>query len=311
MLPLINFHKLIIVSSILTISLFGFEYKLEPKQVGENVWCFLGKLEMPTKENGGNMSNNCYVKTKDSYVLIDSGATFKFAKKAYEEMSKIEKLPVSLVINTHEHDDHWLGNSFYKDRFNAKIIGVSLQNKNYKAGDSTRMHHLLAPETLEGTRIVTVDEEVKDILNITVGGEEFTLIPVGTQAHSADDIFVYMPKRKVLFSGDIVMNGRITSNRDGSVIGQLKALEKVNSKKWDVLVPGHGYDTSKTATDEFVKYFTLLKQRVLEAVENDVGAGNVTSIVKLEEFKDKALYKELNSKNIFDAYRELEFYDEE
>jgi len=306
-----HINKLIVLLFISVISLFGFEYKLEPKKVSENVWCFFGKLEMPTKANGGNMSNNCYVKTKDSYVLIDSGATFKFAKTAYEEMSKIEELSVSLVINTHEHDDHWLGNSFYKDTFNAKIIGVGLQNKNYKEGDKTRMHHLLAPETLKGTRIVTVDEVVKNVMTITVGDEEFTLIPVGTTAHSPDDIFVYMPKRKVLFSGDIVMNGRITSNRDGSVIGQLKALDMVNNKKWNTLVPGHGYDTSKTATNEFVKYFTLLKKRVLEAVENDVGAGSVTTVVKLEEFKGKPLYDELNSKNIFDAYRELEFYEEE
>ena len=43
----------------------------------------------------------------------------------------------------------------------------------------------------------------------------------------------------------MVMNGRVTSNRDGSVIGSLKALEIIKLKKWDVLVAGHGTDTSK------------------------------------------------------------------
>ncbi|MDY3200960.1 MAG: MBL fold metallo-hydrolase, partial [Arcobacter sp.] len=81
-------------------------------------------------------------------------------------------------------------------------------------------------------------------------------------------------------------------------------------KKWDVLVPGHGVDTSKTAADETIKYFTLLKQRVLEAIENEVTGNDITKIVTMEEFKNKALYDELNSKNVFDAFRELEFYEE-
>ncbi|MGE3593676.1 MAG: MBL fold metallo-hydrolase, partial [Arcobacter sp.] len=141
-------------------------------------------------------------------------------------------------------------------------------------------------------------------------GKEIIVIPTGVKAHTSDDLFVYLPNDKVLFSGDIVMNGRVTSNRDGSVIGSLKALEMINSKKWDVLVPGHGIDTSKTAADETIKYFTLLKQRVLEAIENEVTGNDITKIVTMEEFKNKALYDELNSKNVFDAFRELEFYEE-
>ena len=302
-----------IIGSVLicSVSLFGFDYKLEPKQISQNVWCFFGKLEVPNNQNGGFMSNSCYVKTTDGYVLIDSGPTYKFAQQAYDAMSKIEKLPVKVVIDTHDHDDHWLGNSFYKDKFNAKLIGVELQDKNYKAGDKTRMFHLLDKDIVDGTKIVKLDQHIKDVTTLNIGGEEFVLIPIGTKAHTPDDIFIYMPKRKILFSGDLVMNGRVTSNRDGSVIGSLKALDMINSKKWDILVAGHGFDTTKTATDEYVKYFTLLKQRILQAVEDDVGADAVTSVVKMEEFKDKAMYDEVNSRNIFDAYSELEFYEED
>jgi len=105
------------------------------------------------------------------------------------------------------------------------------------------------------------------------------------------------------------MNGRVTSNRDGSIIGALKAIEMINSKKWDILIPGHGIDTSKTATDEIVKYFTLLKQRVMQAIENEITGNEITKVVTMEEFKNKALYDELNSRNVYDAYRELEFYE--
>ena len=39
-----------------------FDYKLTPKKINDNVWCFFGALDKPTKENAGNMANNCYVK---------------------------------------------------------------------------------------------------------------------------------------------------------------------------------------------------------------------------------------------------------
>lgn len=302
--------KNILFSLLLSIYAFAFDYNLKPIKVSSDIWCFFGKLEAPTKENGGFMSNSCYIKTNKSYVLIDSGASYDFANQAYKAMEKIEKLPVNTVITTHAHDDHWLGNNFYKEKFNAKIYGPALINKEFNTNSEIRGVKVLSEENKKNTKFVAVDEIINETKTLNIDGKEIIVIPTGVKAHTSDDLFVYLPNDKVLFSGDIVMNGRVTSNRDGSVIGSLKALEMINSKKWDVLVPGHGVDTSKTAADETIKYFTLLKQRVLEAIENEVTGNDITKIVTMEEFKNKALYDELNSKNVFDAFRELEFYEE-
>ena len=296
----------LILSSLYT---FAFDYNLKPVKVTNDVWCFIGKLEIPSKQNGGFMSNSCYIKADKSYVLIDTGASFQFAKQAYEAMSKIEKLPVSLVINTHSHDDHWLGNNFYKETFNAKILGPSLINTQYKPDTKTRMFQVIEPDAIKGTKVIKIDEVINEVKTLKIANKEITIIPVGTKAHTSEDLFIFMPNEKVLFSGDLVMNGRVTSNRDGSVVGSLKALEMIKSKDWNYLVAGHGLDTSKTAINETVEYFTLLKQRVLEAIENDAIGSDITKIVTMPEFKNKAMYGELNSKNVFDAFRELEFYE--
>lgn len=288
----------------------GFNYKLEPKKVSDNVWCFFGKLEMPTNENGGNMSNHCYIKGKSSYILVDSGPNYQYAQAAYKEMSKIEKLPVSYVINTHEHDDHWLGNNFYKEKFNAKLIGVELQDINYKKGDSTRMNRLLSPEILKGTKIVKLSSYIKEKKTMMLDGEKFEFNPVG-QVHSNFDVFIYMPKRRVLFSGDLVMNGRITSNREGLVLAQIQTLKIMKEYDFNVLVPGHGYDISKKAMNESIQYFSLLKSKILKAVEEDIGLDGVTRFVQMKEFKDKKMFDLLNSPNVYRAYSELEFYEEE
>jgi len=302
--------RVIIIGFISAVSLMGFEYKLEPKQVSENVWCFFGKLEMPTKQNGGDMSNSCYIKANTSYILIDSGATFKYAKEAYKQMSKINKLPVSTVFNSHLHDDHWLGNNFYKEKFGAKLIGTKAQDDAYKPGDKTRMFKFLTPDAVEGTKIVKLDEHISGNKTMKIDGVEIKIVNVG-KSHSNEDIFFYLPKERIIFAGDLVMNGRITSNRDGRVIGQLKALKAINSHDWDKLIAGHGFDISKSAIEESVQYFTLLKDRVLKAVEEDTGLDGVNSFVKMDEFKDKAMFNLLNSLNVADAYSELEFYEEE
>ena len=289
----------------------NFDYKLKPQKVSENIWCFFGKTEVPSKENGGFMANSCYIKAKDSYILIDTGANYNFAKQAYEAMQKIEDLKVSTIIITHEHDDHWMGNSFYKDRFNSTIYAPKSINENYNENSKPRIFEILDKNEMENTKVIKADVVVSDEKVINISDKTIKIIPTKLTAHTKDDLIVYLPDEKVIFTGDIIMNQRVTSNRDGSVIGTLKAIDLINSYDWNTLIAGHGTITDKKATDFTTKYFTLLKTRVLEAIEAGTTADEISKVVTMDDFKDVAMFGELNSRNVFDAFRELEFYDEE
>ncbi|MGJ0366035.1 MBL fold metallo-hydrolase [Aliarcobacter cryaerophilus] len=289
----------------------NFDYKLKPQKVSENIWCFFGKTEVPSKENGGFMANSCYIKAKDSYILIDTGANYNFAKQAYEAMQKIEDLKVSTIIITHEHDDHWMGNSFYKDRFNSTIYAPKSINENYNENSKPRIFEILDKNEMENTKVIKADVVVNDEKVINISDKTIKIIPTKLTAHTKDDLIVYLPDEKVIFTGDIIMNQRVTSNRDGSVIGTLKAIDLINSYDWNTLIAGHGTITDKKATDFTTKYFTLLKTRVLEAIEAGITADEISKVVTMDDFKDIAMFDELNSRNVFDAFRELEFYDEE
>jgi glyoxylase-like metal-dependent hydrolase (beta-lactamase superfamily II) len=111
----------------------AFDYGLHPKKVAENVYCFFGTLENITPKNGGNIVNTCFVQTKEGFVVIDSGPTYDYASQAYEQMQKIAKLPVKYVIVTHDHDEHWQGNSFCKSK-GALLIGSKIYEQNVVAG---------------------------------------------------------------------------------------------------------------------------------------------------------------------------------
>jgi len=235
-------------------------------------------------------------------------------------MKKIADMPVKTVIISHEHDDHWLGNSYYKKTFDAKIIGPESINENYYGprhidgkdypGMQTRMIKALYQNAIRGTTLVKVDESFDETTKFTISGVNMEYVKVG-YAHSEEDWFLYLPDDKVVLVADVVMNGRVTSNRDGIVIGQINALNAIKSREWDYLVPGHGFITDKSAADESVQYFSLLKDRVLEKMDDGVVADFITKEVTLDEFRDKDLYYVLSPGNVFRSYEELEMYDED
>ncbi len=284
------------------------DYNLQPIQITDKVWCFFGAMEMPTKENAGDMSNSCYIQGDDSWIAWDTGPSYIFAKQAYAAMQKIADLPVKHVIVSHEHDDHWLGNNYYKEVHGATIYGPESININYHKGDQTRMIKSLYQDAIRGTELVPVDKSFHDTAEFVLSGVNLEYVKVG-YAHSEEDWFLYLPDDKIALVADIVMNGRVTSNRDGLVIGQIEALEAINAREWDHLVPGHGFITDNTAADECVQYFSLVKDRVLDGIDEEIHPDYITKAVTLEEFRDKDLYYLLSPGNVFRAYEELEMYD--
>ncbi|GIT99196.1 MBL fold metallo-hydrolase [Sulfurovum sp. TSL1] len=286
------------------------EYHLAPVKVAEDVHCFFGALENITKENGGNMVNTCFVQTKQGFVVIDSGPTYAYAKQAYTQMQKIQNLPVKYVIDTHDHDDHWLGNSFYKSK-GALLIGPRTYEQNVVVGMETRMQRTLGSEIFGKTEIVNLDTVVDDNLTLNVGDKTFEIQQLVAKAHTKGDLIVYLRNEKVLFAGDLVFNGRVTSLRDGSLMGSIKALAKIDALHPEVIIGGHGYRTDANATRALKTYLLEMKEEVLDALDNDIPMGEITQKVTMPKYEKMKLYDVLHSRNVFDAYRELEMYDED
>ena len=301
----------ILILILLTFSFgYGFEYNLKPQNVAEDVYCFFGKLENISKENAGNMVNTCFVQTQEGFVVIDSGPTFSYASQAYEEMQKIKKLPVKYVIITHDHDDHWLGNSFYKSK-GALLIGPRTYAQNIVPGMKTRMQDALGKELYGKTSIVKLDTVVDTNLSLNVGGKMFEVRQLEPVAHTKGDLIIFMPHNKVLFVGDLVFNGRLTSMRDGSILGSLKTLEQIDKYKAKVIISGHGYNIETNATQQFKSYLLEMKIEVLKAQDEDIGMEEITKKVSMPEYKNMKLYDVLHGRNVLDAYKELEMMEDE
>jgi glyoxylase-like metal-dependent hydrolase (beta-lactamase superfamily II) len=316
------------------------DYNLKPVQISERVYCFFGEMNMPTKDNAGAMANICYIKGDTEWIAWDSGPSDLFAKQAYTLMKKIKDMPVKDEFVSHEHDDHWLGNHYFKETFGTHIIGPSVINTDYYGprlhvkdeghpgatgevkdypGMQTRMVKALYQNAIRGTQLMPVDETPKEKSTMyNISGVKMEYVRVG-YAHSSEDYFLYLPDDKVILVGDLVMNGRVTSNRDGQVLalndegkpeGQIPAIEEIQKRDWNNIVPGHGFLVDKNGADEAFHYFDEMKTDVLAAIDDDVDQSNITKVVTLEDFRDKDLYYLLSAGNVYRAYEELEMYEE-
>ena len=302
--------KIIVISFISVLSLWGFEYNLHPKKVVNDVYCFFGKLENISKQNAGNMVNTCFVQTEDSFVVIDSGPTFSYASQAYDEMQKIAKLPVKYVINTHEHDDHWLGNSFYKTK-GALLIGPRTYEQNVVVGMETRMQRALGEELYGKTEIVNLDTIVDNNLTLKVSDKIFEIKQIVKKAHTHGDLLIHLSNEKVVFAGDLVFNDRLTSIRDGSLMGSLKMLDEIDALHPKIIIGGHGYTIDSSATKSLRAYLIQMKKEVQEALDNDISIDEVTKKIVMPKYKELKLYDVLHSRNVFVSYQELEMLDED
>jgi glyoxylase-like metal-dependent hydrolase (beta-lactamase superfamily II) len=298
--------KTIVSLLLLSCTLQAFEYNLVPQKLTSDVYCFFGKPENISKENGGNMVNTCFVQTKEGFVVIDSGPTYGYASQAYVQMQKIAKLPVKYVVNTHDHDDHWLGNSFYKEK-GALLIGPETYEQNVVPGMNTRMERELGKEIFNKTTIVALDKVVKSDYSFTLGGKQFEVKKVVDKAHTSGDLIVMLPEEGVVFAGDLVFNDRVTSIRDGSINGAIKALNVLDKLDVKIIVGGHGYRTDKNATALLKHYLEEMKTEILSAMDEDISLNEITQKVVMPKYKKLKLYDMLHRRNVLDAYRELEF----
>jgi len=295
---------------LIVVSLNAFDYGLYPKRVAEDTYCFFGKTETISAHNGGNIVNTCFVQTKEGFVVIDSGPTYTYAAQAYAQMQNIAKLPVKYVIITHDHDDHWQGNSFYKSK-GALLIGPRSYEQNIVAGMPTRMEGILGKALYGKTKIVMLDSVVDGNMTIKAGDESFEIRQPVSVAHTKGDLIVYLPKKNVLFAGDLVFNDRLTSLRDGSLVGSLEALDIIDSYHAKTIVGGHGYRTDANATQLLRDYLTEMKREIIEAQDEDIGLEEVNKKVTMPAFKQLKLYDALHRRNVSHAYRELEMMEDE
>lgn len=210
-------------------------------------------------------------------LVVDSGYLPSSTREDIAQIREWTALPVRYLVNTHWHPDHIRGNPIYAEAFPGISIiahsstpalqeGYDVPNRErYRQRAHALEEQLKRGTSPDGTRLgdearrtmAAQLEARRNVLqefagyaprypNVTFPGE--MSIDLGNRmvelrhlgrGHSSGDIVLYLPRERVLITGDLVASP-VPYFFAGYPYEEIEVLERLAAMEAHVIVPGHG-----------------------------------------------------------------------
>ena len=247
--------------------------------------------------------NTAIIESDDGVVIVDTHSKPSAARLIVQELRGLTTKPVRYVVNTHFHWDHWHGNEVYPAAYpNAEIITnqitrEAMATKGLKRiqdhirqgpGEIAQIKANLATAGSGERRAQLADDlkhaeayhaEVKALkpalptmafdrtMKLYRRDREIHLLYLG-RAHTEGDVFVYLPKEKVVITGDAVI-GWTPFMGDGYPTDWATTLDRLAELDFTHMIMGHGEVVGR----DWLRTFRGYVHDMVEAVRTEVMRG--------------------------------------
>ncbi len=236
------------------------EFERKVYQVTEGVWSAVGF----------GLANSILIEGDDGVIIVDVMESRENAEAVMAEFRKITDKPVKALIYTHNHADHVFGGlgfvpdgnidvyahsttNYYIDRIINQIRPVITNRSGrmfgnlLEKGDDGLINAGIGMAVNQGhgggaPTLIRPNKTFDDELDIEVAGVKIKLVHAPGETN--DQIFVWLPEKKVLMPGDNIYKAfpnlytiRGTLYRD--VLGWAHSLDKMRDMQPEYLVPSH------------------------------------------------------------------------
>lgn len=181
-----------------------------------------------------------YDETKEC-VIVDPGCSDSDEENALADFTESNNLNVKLLLNTHCHIDHVLGNWFVKKKFGVKLF---IHKDDEVVLNAVKVY---APNygfpTYQDT---TPDAYLSESQPVSFGNQ--SLLVLFVPGHAPGHVAFYEPKTKILIGGDVLFYNSI-GRTDLPGGNHQTLLDSIQKKLFllpadTVVYPGHGPETT-------------------------------------------------------------------
>lgn len=260
---------------------------------------------------------------KDYVIMVDAGQEPESGKYITDALRKITTKPVKYLVITHYHDDHIMAIPWFRKQ-GAVVIGhAKTQQIIADMGDKLiknrlRMSGKRRPELkeiLKDVVVPNVDVTFEDKMVIGRGADRVELLYLGA-ARTPGDVFLWLPKEKILLTGDAINKSVQPLQYDFPNIKQwMSTLKKALTLGAETYVAGHGKPFKTDTLREIIAYYGDLRAGVKGYVDKGVPLKAIQKDFSLPKYKKWRNYKKRFKKiHIMVMYNEItgrtkKFYD--
>ena len=219
--------------------------------------------------------NAAIILLDDGVLVVDTHSKPSAARALIEQIRKLTDKPVKFVVNTHFHWDHYQGNQAYPSSWPAgvEIISSEATREGIEQRGIPRVKHeiLTMPQEiakLEADLSKSTDPKQQEELKKNIAAAKDYLaelksmqvtLPSMTfdrsliiyrksrtvqilwlgKAHTDGDVFVYLPREKVLVTGD-ALHGWTPYMGDSYPYDWIRTLDAAEKLDFDRVIGGHG-----------------------------------------------------------------------
>jgi glyoxylase-like metal-dependent hydrolase (beta-lactamase superfamily II) len=308
----------------------GGVFELEIKPLGNGLYV----LQRPDVLRQPVEPNALVIVNRDDVVVVDPGGVPASAESAIRLIRTVTDKPVSVLVNTHWHGDHVLGNQVYKKEFpDIRIVAhvnthrditgkpmeyIGRQDGQFDGiiaewealaakGELSERRRAMLPD-LKAARdenrrvqLTPPTETFTDKLVLRHGGREIRILYLG-RGNTEGDAVVWLPKERVLASGDLVV-APIPYGFGSFPEQWIAALDKLAAFDFRLLVPGHGDVQTDRAHIRLVQdMLREVRKQVAVCVKQGMDLEATRKAVDLSAFEKKIAGDDKTRQMLFDAW---------